>query len=386
MAVRLCVTAIREGNVFGCPRIPLAALGAGCLHRGMFKKRHARPGAAPATLDSPPGASAAVVIKLMEYDQNGCTERVVDGVAALPDCKTGNDGKVRWIEFNGLGDVGALRALGTKFELHPLALEDVLNLGQRPKLEPYPGHLFIIAQMIYHDMEGSLCGEQVSLFICGDYLISIQEDSAIDVFEPVRQRIRAGGGNIRKMRADYLAYALLDAIMDHAFPVLEQIGEALEEIEDAVLASPGKDTIGQLHTLKRTLMQLRRFVWPERDVVNSLLHGNSEFVHPETKVYLRDLYDHSVQVMDLIESYRDVVTSLMDMYLSSVGLRTNEIMRVLTVISSIFIPLTFLVGVYGMNFVNMPELHTRWGYFFLWGVMVVIAIAQLIFFRRQKWL
>ncbi len=352
----------------------------------MFKKRYSRPGAAPATLRAAPDASAALVINLMEYDRNGFNERTIGSVAELPDLTATNDGKIRWIEFNGLGDVDALKALGQKFSLHPLALEDVLNVGQRPKLELYPGHLFMIAQMIYHDAEECLCGEQVSIFVCGNFLISIQEDSETDVFEPVRQRIRGGGGNIRTMKADYLAYALLDAIVDHGFPVLEEIGEALQEIEDAVLTSPNKDTIGQLHSLKRTLMQLRRFVWPERDVVNSLLHGDSGFIQPETKVYLRDLYDHTVQIMDLIESYRDVATSLMDMYLSSVGLRTNEVMRVLTVISSIFIPLTFLVGVYGMNFANMPELHTRWGYWILWVVMVVIAVGQLIFFRRKKWL
>ncbi len=352
----------------------------------MFKKRYSRPGAAPATLAAAPDASATVVIKLIEYGPHGCEERILGSVADLPDCRTAHDGKIRWIEFNGLGDVAGLKALGEKFALHPLALEDVLNVGQRPKLEPYPGHLFIIAQMIYHDSERCLCGEQVSIFVCGDFLISIQEDHEMDVFEPVRQRIRAGGGNIRTMKADYLAYALLDAIVDHGFPVLEEIGEALEELEDTVLTAPGKDTIGELHTLKRTLMQLRRFVWPERDVVNSMLHGDSEFIHPETKVYLRDLYDHTVQIMDLIEAYRDVVTGLMEMYLSSVGLRTNEIMRVLTVISSIFIPLTFLAGVYGMNFKHMPELETTWGYAALWVVMLAIAIGQLIFFRRKKWL
>ncbi len=352
----------------------------------MFKKRYSRPGAAPATLAAAPDASAAVVIKLIEYGPHGCEERILSSVADLPDCRSANDGKIRWIEFNGLGDVAGLKALGEKFHLHPLALEDVLNVGQRPKLEPYPGHLFIIAQMIYHDAERTLCGEQVSMFVCGDFLISIQEDHEMDVFEPVRQRIRAGGGNIRAMKADYLAYALLDAIVDHGFPVLEEIGEALEELEDTVLSSPGKDTIGELHNLKRTLMQLRRFIWPERDVVNSLLHGDSEFIRPETKVYLRDLYDHTVQIMDLIEAYRDVVTGLMEMYLSSVGLRTNEIMRVLTVLSSIFIPLTFLVGVYGMNFKHMPELDTTWGYAVLWVVMLLIAIGQLIFFRRKKWL
>ncbi len=352
----------------------------------MFKKRYSRPGAAPATLQPSPDSTGAAVIKLMEYGPGGCEERILSSVADLPDCRNANDGQIRWIEFNGLGDVSALKALGEKFGLHPLALEDVLNVGQRPKLEPYPGHLFIIAQMIYHDAERSLCGEQVSIFVCGDFLISIQEDAEIDVFDPVRQRIRSGGGNIRTMKADYLAYALLDAIVDHGFPVLEEIGEALEEIEDTVLTAPGKETIGQLHSLKRTLMQLRRFVWPERDVVNAMLHGTSEFIRPETKVYLRDLYDHTVQIMDLIESYRDVVTSLMEMYLSSVGLRTNEVMRVLTVISSIFIPLTFLAGVYGMNFKHMPELDTWWGYPACWALMAAVAIGQLIFFYRKKWL
>ena len=321
---------------------------------------------------------------MIEYDQGSCTERTLGSVAELPPALCEN--KVRWIEMNGLGDVEALRALGAKYGLHPLALEDALNVGQRPKLEPYDGHLFIVAQMIYQDAEECICGEQVSMFVCGNVLITVQEDPVMDVFEPVRQRIRAGGGNIRRMKADYLAYALLDAIVDHGFPVLEQIGEVLQEIEDEVLTHPAKETVGQLHSLKRTLMQLRRFIWPERDVVSALLHSDSEFVHPETKVYLRDLYDHTVQIMDLIESYRDVTTGLMEMYLSTVSLRTNEIMRVLTVMSSIFIPLTFVAGVYGMNFENMPELKTRWGYFICVGVMALISAGQIIFFRRRKWL
>jgi magnesium transporter len=350
----------------------------------MFKKRYSRPGTSPATLEAPPHASKTVVLRVMEYDKDGCTEHTVASVAELP--TPSHDSKIRWIEMNGLGDVEALRALGAKYSLHPLALEDVLNVGQRPKLETYDGHLFIIAQMIYRDLEECICGEQVSIFVCGNILISVQEDAVMDVFEPVRQRIRAGGGNVRRLKSDYLAYALLDAIVDHGFPVLEEIGEALQEIEDEVLACPAKETVGQLHGLKRTLMQLRRFVWPERDVVSALLHSDSHLVHKETKIYLRDLYDHTIQIMDLIESYRDVATSLMEMYLSSVSLRTNEIMRILTVISSIFIPLTFLAGVYGMNFENMPELKTRWGYFICLGVMVIISVVQLYFFRRRKWI
>jgi magnesium transporter len=350
----------------------------------MFKKRYSRPGSPPATLISPPDAGKTVVLRVMEYDPSGCTEHTVASIAELP--PPSDEGKVRWIEMNGLGDVDALRALGAKYNLHSLALEDVLNVGQRPKLEPYAGHLFIIAQMIYHDAEECICAEQVSIFVCGNTLITIQEDSGMDVFDPVRQRIRAGGGNVRRLKADYLAYALLDAIVDHGFPVLEEIGEILQELEDTVLTSPSQEVIGQLHGLKRTLMQLRRFIWPERDVVSALLHSESPFIHAETKIYLRDLYDHTVQIMDLIESYRDVATSLMEMYLSTISMRTNEIVRVLTVISAIFIPLTFIAGVYGMNFQNMPELKTRAGYFVCLGAMALISTVQLIIFRRRKWL
>jgi magnesium transporter len=320
----------------------------------------------------------------MEYDEEGLKEYTVSSVADFPACP--GDGKVRWLEMNGLGDVEALKALGAKYDLHPLALEDVLNVGQRPKLEPYGEHLFIVAQMIYRDEERCMCGEQVSIFLHENVLISIQEESQTDVFEPVRQRIRAGGGYIRKMKSDYLAYALLDSIVDHGFPVLEEIGEALEELEDEVLDKPSQTLVGRLHNIKRTLMQLRRFVWPERDVVNALLHSDHPVVQKQTKVFLRDLYDHTVQIMDLIESYRDVTTGLMEMYLSSVSFRTNEIMRILTIMSSIFIPLTFIAGVYGMNFDAMPELRWPYGYFVVLGVMLVVAVGMVYFFRRKKWL
>ena len=332
----------------------------------------------------------------MEYDGNGFEERTVTSVDELP--LPADDGKIRWIEMNGIGDVEALRALGQKYGLHPLALEDVLNIGQRPKAEVFDEQIFLVAQMIHIEEEPhELIGEQVSIFVQKNFLISIQEDDVHDVFEPVRIRIRAGGGFIRKMKADYLAYALLDSIMDHVFPVLEDIGEAIEELEDVVLTNPGRSTVGEIHGLRRVLMQIRRFVWPERDVVASLLHSDCPTIRPETKVFLRDLYDHSIQIMDLVESYRDVTTSLFEMYLSAVGLRTNEIMRLLTVISAIFIPLTFIVGLYGMNFqtqtadgqpapTNMPELHWRYGYVAVLIVMALIAGGQLYFFKKKKWL
>jgi magnesium transporter len=360
----------------------------------MFRKRYSSPGSAPATL-SPPPAATKPVLRITEYDETIAAERTVASVADLP--PPFDDGKVRWIEMNGLGDVAALKALGEKYNLHPLALEDVLNLGQRPKVEPYGDQLFIIAQMIYRDPEDCLCGEQVSIFVCHGMLISIQEDAANDVFDAVRQRIRAGGGYIRRMKSDYLAYALLDAIVDNCFPVLEAIGESLEEVEEDVLDKPGRRAVGRIHNFKRMLMQLRRFVWPERDVVSALLHSEHPVVHAETKVFLRDLYDHTVQIMDLIESYRDLTTSLFEMYHSSVTLRTSEVMRVLTVMSSIFIPLTFIAGVYGMNFqpeppanqpltANMPELYLPYGYPACLALMAIVAGGLIYFFKKRKWL
>lgn len=362
----------------------LAARGASAIaFAQMFKKRYSRPGSPPATLVSPP-AAAKPVMRFVEYDANSAVEHVATSVDDLP--APTDDGKVRWVEVNGLGDVEVLRALGVKYGIHPLALEDVLNLGQRPKIEAYERHLFIIAQMLYHDEEYCLCGEQVSLFVGPNLLISIQEDSKKDVFDPVRERIRSGGGNVRKSKADYLAYALLDAIMDHCFPVLEEIGESLEELEDSILSRHGAEDVGAIHNFKRTLVQLRRMVWPERDVVSSLLHSESTIIRPETKVFLRDLYDHTVQIIDLIENYRDLTTSLNEMHLSSVNLRTSEVMRVLTVMSSIFIPLTFLAGLYGMNFVNMPELRQPWGYFACLGLMATVALSLVLFFKRRNWL
>ncbi len=361
----------------------------------MFKKRYSRPGTAPATLNPLPCAEGKPVLRVLEYGMDHFNERTVKSVADLPGPT--DDGHIRWVEMNGLGDVNILKEIGEKYGLHPLALEDVLNIGQRPKFEAYENHLFIVAQMIYNEAEATLCGEQVSMFICGNILVTVQEDSEADVFEPVRQRVRAGGGYIRKMGADYLAYALLDAIVDHCFPVLETIGETLQELEDEVLDKPNSKTVEQIHNFKRVLMQLRRFVWPERDVVSAMLHSDSAFIRKETKVFLRDLYDHTVQIMDLIETYREVATGLFEMYLSSVSLRTNETMRVLTVISAIFIPLTFIVGLYGMNFqpttdngqlapTNMPELHWKYGYVFVLTVMATIALGQIYFFKRKKWL
>jgi magnesium transporter len=241
-----------------------------------------------------------------------------------------------------------------------------------------------------------MCGEQVSMFLGKHFLITLQEEAEFDVFEPVRARIRAGNGTIRKMGPDYLAYALLDAIIDHYYPVLEDVGAKIDLIEDNLVEVPATSPVGELHGHKRALARIRRYIWPVRDLVNFLLHEEGGLVTKTTKVYLRDCYDHTVQLMDLVESYRDVLSGLMELYLSAVGIRTNEIMRVLTVISSVFIPLTFIAGVYGMNFQrevdgkklpwNMPELYHPYGYFACLLFMLAVAIFQIIYFRKRRWL
>ena len=363
----------------------------------MFKKRFSAPGSAPATLvpHLVDGKARKAKIQVIEYDLNHFREQEYSHVSEV--IAGMNSRMVTWINVDGLGDVETLEALAAHFNFHPLSMEDVLNTGQRPKSEEADDYLFIIAQMVYHDEKLDLCGEQVSMFLGRNFLITIQEEPEYDVFEHVRNRLRAGRGTIRKSKADYLAYALLDTIIDHYYPVLEKIGADIDELEARLLLNPTRDMVQKLHEHKRGLTQLRRFVWPMRDVVNALLHDNSIFIAKPTKIYLRDCYDHTVQLMDLVESYREVSAGLMELYHSSVGLRTNEVMRVLTVITSVFIPLTFLVGVYGMNFapetrdgkslpLNMPELYQPHGYIVLLVVMLVIAIGQLYLFRRMKWL
>jgi len=363
----------------------------------MFTKRHGPPGSSPATLTPHlvDGQSRKPVVRIIEYDKETMADREVADVRELEE--TFDRRKVTWINIDGLGDVEALKVLGERFNLHPLSLEDVLNTGQRPKIEHTSDYIFICVQMVYQDANQVIHSEQVSLFFGRGFLITVQEEGEYDVFDPVRERIRSGRSTIRKSGADYLAYALLDSIIDHFYPVLDDLGEKIEDLEDALLEKPSRGMIFTLHEYRRDLTQMRRLVWPMRDVVNGLLHDGSSFVATPTKVFLRDCYDHTVQLMDLVESYKELAAGLTELYHSSVGMRTNEIMRVLTVITSIFIPLTFVVGVYGMNFApeaadgkklpfNMPELYSPYGYVGVMGVMLIIAIGQLILFRKMKWL
>jgi magnesium transporter len=351
----------------------------------MFIRRHVIPGEAPGSLsdlnDSP---QEAPVITLIEYGPDSFEERRNVGCEELL-VHLDNE-LVTWINIDGFGDLTVLRTLGQRFNLHPLALEDVLDITQRPKVEQYDDYLFIVAKMIYLDGNKSIGAEQVSMFLGKTFLITLQEEAEFDVFEPVRARIRSGKGRIRAAAPDYLAYALLDAIIDHYYPVLESIGAEIDAIEDSLVDNPLSRPVGSLHEHKRTLTQIRRMVWPLRDVTNLLLHEDPGLIRPETKIYLRDCYDHSVQLMDVVESYRDVLSGLTEIHISSIGLRTNEIMRVLTVITVIFIPLTFIAGVYGMNFAHMPELQQPWGYYACLLFMAIVAIGQLLYFKKRRWL
>ncbi|MEA3187907.1 MAG: magnesium transporter [Chthoniobacter sp.] len=356
----------------------------------MLKLRRHAPGTAPATLVTSETLAVPAVITLIEYDATGIDERKVERVEDIFVCKT--NGKISWINIDGVCDGEMLRKIGTHFGLHPLALEDVQNIGQRPKIEEYADHFFIVTKMVYCDGKKDVSFEHVSMFLGKDFLITFQEEGTRDVFDPVRTRLRNARGFARTMGHDYLAYALLDSIVDHFFPVLEDIGEMIEELEDELLVHPTRECVGRLHDLKRTLLQLRRAAWPERELVNTMSRDESGLVSHETKLFLRDCYDHTIQIMDVIESYRDLTAGMMDLYLSSLGMRTNEIMRVLTVVTTIFIPLTFIAGIYGMNFdtaaspYNMPELKHPYGYPICVAVMALIAVAMLAFFRRKKWL
>lgn len=346
-------------------------------------------GSSPGTLAIDEDAAPTRIV-LIDYDQTHARRIIIEqpeeGAAYL------HTDSVSWIDVQGLGDEEVLRRLGQTFSLHPLVLEDVVNVPQRQKVENYEDQLLIIARMVLPHPEGvGFISEQVSFILHQKALLTIQEEPYHDSFEPVRKRIRLQKGLIRKMGPDYLAYALLDAIVDGFFPVLETYGERLEILEDEILDNPTRETLNQVHALKRELMTLRRLSWSQRDALSALLHDNSQLISQEVLVYLRDCYDHAIQILDMVETYREFAASLMDVYLSSVSNKMNEVMKVLTVISTIFIPLTFISGLYGMNFnpqvspFNMPELSWYWGYPMVLATMLLISGSLSYLFWRRGW-
>jgi magnesium transporter len=347
------------------------------------------PGSTPGTLSIEEDAPLPEIV-LIDYDSSGARQIQVDApevCAAYLDTSS-----VSWVDVQGLGSENVLRRLGSVFHLHPLVLEDVVNVPQRPKVERYDEHLLIITRMVTEREKGKgFHSEQVSFILGQHYLLTVQEQPERDSFDPVRDRINRNKGFIRRQQVDYLAYALIDAVIDGFFPVLEAYGEYIEELEEEIVTNPTRQTLEQIHDLRRELFALRRSIWPQRTAINTLIRDSGDFISPEVQIYLRDCYDHVIQVLDIVETYRELVSSLMDVYLSSVSNRMNEVMKLLTVISTIFIPLTFVAGVYGMNFdptvspYNMPELEWAWGYLACWGLMIAIAIGLIIYFWRRGW-
>lgn len=349
--------------------------------RRMVKRYH-KPGTAPGTLRAPDTPVAGPVrVTLIDYSPDHFEEREITDIE---ECFPYRDKQtVTWINVDGLHDIGLIEKLGKNFDLHPLALEDVLNCGQRPKLEDYGNYHFMVMKSLYLK-DGELEVEQISFFLSGTYVITLQEVPG-DSFEAVRERIRHGKGQIRRMGPDYLLYALVDALVDEFFPVLEAYGERVEELEDEVIEDPTPDTLNEVHSIKRELLMVRRTAWPEREVINALQREEAHLVRPETRVFLRDCYDHTIQVIDMVETYRDLASGLLEVYLSSASNRLNEVMKVLTIISTIFIPLNFIAGLYGMNFHNMPELDWRFGYPMALGLMAVVGGSLVVYFRRKGW-
>ena len=359
----------------------------------LFTKRYHAPGTLPGTLAAPV-CEVPPRIALVEFGPDTYEERLIASPAEClspEECRAYLDSpSITWIHVEGCVTPDTLQHLGGLFGLHPLALEDVLNTGQRTKLESYEGQLFLVMHLPAQNRAG-VEAQQVSFFLGHNYLISFH-DGDTDPFEPVRGRLRRRAGRLRDRGADYLLYGLVDLIVDQGFPLLEDYGEQIESIEEALLDDPDKALLNHIHRLRRELLLLRRLIWPQSEVLRQLLHEDYPSVQDQTKVFLRDCHDHALHILDLLESYREMTTVMLEAYLSSASNRLNEAMRVLTVIATVFMPLTFIVGVYGMNFsVNesspwaMPELRWAYGYPVVWGVMVLIGIAMLFYFKRRKW-
>jgi magnesium transporter len=323
-------------------------------------------------------------ITLIDYDGDHFLEKEV---ATVEECFPFNEtSSVTWINIDGVHDPEVIDKLGRAFGLHPLIQEDIMTTSQRPKLDDLETSIYVVSRMVeLNGEEKEIVTEQLSLVFGRNFVLSFQERPG-DMFDPVRERIRHGKGRIRKLGPDYLVYALLDAVVDHYFVVLETVGERIEALEDELVADPRQETLHTIHALKREMLFFRKSVWPLREVVAALERTESRLIHPTTNIFLRDVYDHVIQVIDNVETFRDMLSGMLETYLSSVSNRMNQVMKILTIISTIFIPLTFLVGVYGMNFEHMPELKWRFGYFFVWGIMLAVGVGLVYFFKRKKWL
>ncbi|MDD5167221.1 MAG: magnesium/cobalt transporter CorA [Syntrophales bacterium] len=358
------------------------------MHRasGRFKTRAKKAGLPPGSLvHIGEKWSDHIKITLIDYDGDHLQEKVVERLEECAECR--DKPTVTWIHVDGIHDIQFLERLGSIFSLHPLTLEDILNTDQRPKVDDYGEYLLVVLKMFsLPRTEGEdIKSEQISIVFGAHFLISFAEKETA-FLDPIRERIRNNQGRIRKAGPDYLAYRIIDTVVDQYFIILENLGEKIEAAEEKLIARPEPETLRAIQTLKREMLFLRKSVWPLREAVSYLQRRESPLISDQTVPYLKDVYDHTIQVIDTIETYRDMLSSMLDIYLSSISNRLNEVMKVLTIIATIFMPLTFLAGVYGMNFKYMPELEWHWGYYGVLGIMIAIGLSMVAYFRRKKWL
>jgi magnesium transporter len=350
----------------------------------MMHRQSKKAGLPPGTLvHVGPRRTEKIRIRRIDYDSEQMQEREI---SSIKECSIGEEPPaVTWIDITGVHDLEWIERIGEMFDLHPLTTEDIVNTGQRPKMEEFDHYIYVVLKMLYFDEEENRVQiEQVSLILGTAYVISFQEREK-DVFDSVRERIRKAKGRVRRSGPDYLLYALIDAVVDSYFSILEKVGERIEEIEEELIAEPEPGTLRAIHDLKREMLLLHKSVWPFREVVSGLERGESDLILDSTQLFFRDVYDHTIQVMDTIETFRDMLSGMLDLYLSSISNRMNEVMKVLTIIATIFIPVTFITGVYGMNFEHMPELKWAWGYLYVWVAMVAVGVSMLFYFKRKKW-
>jgi magnesium transporter len=353
--------------------------------RRIFSKSNRMTGLAPGTpIHIGERRAESAKITVFNYDASTVRERRLGSVEECRECRDSEG--VLWINIDGIHDISVVETVGRLFGIHPLVQEDIVNANQRPKLEEYDNYLFAIVKMLYEETaSGILQTEQVSIIVAPKIVISFQEKEG-DVFHPVRERLRTGKGIVRQRGSDYLAYCLIDAIVDHYYQIMEKLEDRIMPLEKVVVDDPQPRVLQTIHDLKSDLVFLRRSLWPLREMLARLYREPLPLIQQDTRPFLRDVHDHTIQIIEILESFQEIVSGMMDIYMSSISNRMNSIMKVLTIIATIFIPLTFIAGVYGMNFKHMPELAWRWGYPAVWGVMILVFVGMLIFFKRKKWL
>jgi len=328
--------------------------------------------------------TSKLFIESFDYNTDYIEEKEIKNIEDVAHYKLTDS--VSWININGLNNTKEIEKIGDHYGLHPLILEDIVNTSQRPKIDEYESYLFIVVKMLYYDKDDLIVSEQVSFVLGSNYVLSFQEADG-DVFDSVRDRIRAKKGRIRNLGPDYLLYALIDSVVDHYYEIIETMGNKIEELEDHLFSgNPKEEITAEIQSLKREVLRVRKAIFPLRETINRIEKFEHKLIHKKTIHFFRDIYDHIVQVSENIDIYREMIWGLMDMYMTTISNKMNEVMKVLTIIATIFIPLTFIAGIYGMNFNNMPELQYKYSYFILWGIMLILFIGMLFYFKRKKWL